>query len=501
MRRRRARSAPIPVAALFPPPAAQPAIFAGAGLSEKDEKAQERAEKKQQQLESLFGWLDEQRWSFSHLFTALSDLDPGSEAEHRRRLEEFLQLDGPGVGDDRVKLLKEARRRWALKKGELGEEKGPDEVVRMWEDMGGLGRSRDMADAVRDLHSNIHDGAVPGVAIRNIINRYGEAYGESANDMKRLDAALSRPPSPHLTSAPREAAVWTGTLVLPATQADVLQSYLSAPGRPSPGAKGGIEPDHMRIYSSLSPLDLHARGAELCRTILLRDAQVMQKFGHHFDRLHAFTVGPIIAPIDACGFAHFDDASVFHHAVMIYLQLAVRYPQFKSGKEATVVILPDLPPPVHPTPLETLLIDRALHSHWEYLRLFLLEQHGGLLRSAVRAFSGVKLSKFDLLSVCDDTTAVIGALARNKKNPNDRILPYDCGISQIRNSWRNIAFYDPTADLVVWSAATTHFLELSALYPDFSLGVRDLDLPGLESLLGKASVSEASGTGLGFMLT
>lgn len=36
----------------------------------------------------------------------------------------------------------------------------------------------------------------------------------------------------------------------------------------------------MRIYSSLSPLDFHARGAELCRVILLRDADCMQRFGH-----------------------------------------------------------------------------------------------------------------------------------------------------------------------------------------------------------------------------
>lgn len=36
----------------------------------------------------------------------------------------------------------------------------------------------------------------------------------------------------------------------------------------------------MRIYSSLSPLDLHARGAELCRVILLRDAECMRLYGH-----------------------------------------------------------------------------------------------------------------------------------------------------------------------------------------------------------------------------
>jgi len=119
----------------------------------------------------------------------------------------------------------------------------------------------------------------------------------------------------------------------------------------------------------------------------------------------------------------------------------------------------------------------------------------------VRAFNGVKLSKFDLLSVCDDTRAVMLALDRSKKNPSgasssslfcsagscavadallvrrfgprlaERFLPYDPAISQIRNAWRQQAYYDKTADLVVWSAATTHFLEISALHPDFALGV------------------------------
>lgn len=185
------------------------------------------------------------------------------------------------------------------------------------------------------------------------------------------------------------------------------------------------------------------------------------------------------------------------------------------AQDAKITILPDLPPPVHPTPLETLLIDRALHDHWEHLRVFLLDSHGGLLRSAVRAFNGVKLSKFDLLSVCDDTRAVMLALDRSKKNPSgassssffcsagscavadallvrrfgprlaERFLPYDPAISQIRNAWRQQAYYDKTADLVVWSAATTHFLEISALHPDFALGVVSssfsLSLPFLRS--------------------
>lgn len=151
-----------------------------------------------------------------------------------------------------------------------------------------------------------------------------------------------------------------------------------------------------------------------------------------------------------------------------------------------------------------LLIDRALHAHWDFLRLFLLSSHGGLLRSAVRSFAGVKLSKIDLLSVCDDTKAVIEALGKSKKSKNgasfparrhcprsrappaslaDRILPYDPSISQIRNAWRQQALWEPTAELVLWSAATTHFLELSALFPQFGGGVvrRFVSLPGSEA--------------------
>ncbi|GAA5851575.1 hypothetical protein JCM9279_006903 [Rhodotorula babjevae] len=501
--RPRARSAPPALA----PPSSFPRV---AAPPPSPPRARPR---KAQQLSELFAWLDAQRWSFATLFSALSDLE-GSPAEHERRLGEFLEMDEPlsapvDVGDgptDGARLLREAKRRWALKRrqdkgkgredGDPGvedgevEERGPDEVVRMWEEQGGLGRRREgtMAKAVRELHSNVHDGAVAGSVIRRIINRYGEAYKESSTDIERLDAALKRPPSPHLTSAPREAAVWTGTLVLPPTQADVLQAWLMSPGRPSLGGK--IDPEHMRIYSSLSPLDLHARGAELCRVILLRDAECMRLYGHYFDRLQSFKIGPVIAAIDSCGFSTYDEQSLWHHALQTYLQLCVRYPPFREGKDAKITILPDLPPPVHPTPLETLLIDRALHDHWEHLRVFLLDSHGGLLRSAVRAFNGVKLSKFDLLSVCDDTRAVMLALDRSKKNPSERFLPYDPAISQIRNAWRQQAYYDKTADLVVWSAATTHFLEISALHPDFALGVSQL--PGLEALLGgKAAANGA----------
>ncbi|GAA5919097.1 hypothetical protein JCM1841_005622 [Sporobolomyces salmonicolor] len=460
------------------------------------------ASSKEETLDSLFSFLDEQRWSLSGMLTALSDVPRDAEGrdtrsvEHRRRMDEFLELDDPPEDDDAMQGQSWAARLRRLRKERGEAEKGPDEVVRLWEELGGLGRRRQgsttMEGAVRELHMNVHEGPVAGSAIRRIINRYGEAYNEAKADIARLDVALSRPPSPHLSSAPREPTAWTGVLVIPPTQADVLQGWLMSPGRPSvqeERGRGGIEADHMRIYSSLSPLDLHARGAELCRVILSRDPQLMALYGHDLDRLHLFHAGPSLAPLDTHGFAAYDDYSLWHHALMCYLQLCVRYPAFRDGKDATIVISPDLPPPVHPTALESSLVDRALHDHWDYLRLYLLNSHGGLLRSAVRAFAGVKLSKVDLLSVCDDTRAVIGALGRSRKNASDRILPYDPSVSQVRNAWRNQAFWDPQADWVVWSAATTHFLELSALCPDWAQGTREL--PGLGSLLGNAASSPA----------
>jgi hypothetical protein len=57
---------------------------------------------------------------------------------------------------------------------------------------------------------------------------------------QRLDDALSRPLDPHVTSAPREASVWTGTLVIPTLQADVLQAWLSSnPARQEAQRKEG----------------------------------------------------------------------------------------------------------------------------------------------------------------------------------------------------------------------------------------------------------------------
>lgn len=151
-KRKRARSAP-------PPPVRSPAP----GDTEVTD------ETRSDQLDDLFSWLDDQRWSFSTLFTALSEVSsssgpassPSASAvalSHRRRMEDFLSLDEPlfssaaSAGDGSslpdnadlgLRLLREARKKWSERAtGGDGAvvEKGPNEVVRMWEELGALGR-------------------------------------------------------------------------------------------------------------------------------------------------------------------------------------------------------------------------------------------------------------------------------------------------------------------------------------------------------------------------
>lgn len=130
-------------------------------------------------------------------------------------------------------------------------------------------------------------------------------------------------------------------------------------------------------------------------------------------------------------------------------------------------------------------------------------EEGGLLRSAVRSFAGVgaKIRPMDLMLICDDTQVVLRALKKSLKEPSgechslplsfnfflifclslttltstlhltERILPYDPLVSEARNAWRQTAFWSQNSHFVGWSAATTHFLEISALYPRFSEGV------------------------------
>lgn len=122
-----------------------------------------------------------------------------------------------------------------------------------------------------------------------------------------LDATLSRPPSPRsfiardrTVSSTSSSPSFTGRIVIPSTQADILGHWLMAPGRPAlADEKDSITPEReftlfdpvgglsstltmtdMRIYSSLSPLELHARAAELCRVILTRDPTMHAQFGH-----------------------------------------------------------------------------------------------------------------------------------------------------------------------------------------------------------------------------
>lgn len=56
----------------------------------------------------------------------------------------------------------------------------------------------------------------------------------------------------------------------------------------------------------------------------------------------------------------------------------------------------------------------------------------------------------------------------------ERILPYDPSVSEPRNQWRQASFWAENSHFVGWHAATTHFLEISNLFPRFSEGVVSL---------------------------
>lgn len=73
-----------------------------------------------------------------------------------------------------------------------------------------------------------------------------------------LDATLSRPPSPRSFKrglpppSPTAPKTFNGRIVLPTTQADILSSWLLAPGRPAlADEKDSITPD--RELESLKP--------------------------------------------------------------------------------------------------------------------------------------------------------------------------------------------------------------------------------------------------------
>lgn len=48
--------------------------------------------------------------------------------------------------------------------------------------------------------------------------------------------------------------------------------------------------------------------------------------------LERLVIGPIITPSKRCAFHEYDDYSLWHHSLMIYLQLCTRYPTFRESK-------------------------------------------------------------------------------------------------------------------------------------------------------------------------
>ncbi|SCV68768.1 BQ2448_889 [Microbotryum intermedium] len=463
-----------------------------------------KARSDRDKLTALFTLLDENTWSVEDMLVALSDV-PSEEAvkddvessEHRKRMMQFLHRQtSVGKTAEQTQGPEEIYRRWIVAR-EGGD--GDDKIM----GLDGLYRS---------MGSEQH-----GSIIRNILTKDSVPYEEAQADIKMVDAALSRAPSHHALavhsrelSSPTSSSGYIGRLIIPSDQADILGAWLMSPGRPAlANEKDSITPEHMRIYSSLSPFELHARGAELCRVILMRDAVLKTRYGHLGDKLESFVQGPSIVPAKRCGFHEYDDYSLWHHALMSYLQICTRYPSFRDSKPATIDIIPDqslLPP----TLLEISLIERALHVHWETFRQYLLGE-GGLLRRAVKAFSGVKTRPMDLMLICDDASAVMHALKKSQKEAGagERILPYDPRVSEARNAWRQSAYWSENSHIMMWSAMTSHFLEISALYPRFSEGVVShpllssgfftmRDLPGLEGLLnGIGSDKPTNGTNAG----
>ncbi|KDE05008.1 hypothetical protein MVLG_04553 [Microbotryum lychnidis-dioicae p1A1 Lamole] len=444
-----------------------------------------KARSDRDKLSALFTLLDEQAWSVQDMLAALSDVpseettqDDVESSEHRKRIMHFVHRR-TSVGKTAEQTLgpEEIYRRWIVaREGEEFEDKilGLD----------GLYRSTGA-----EQHGSI---------IRNILTKDSVPYEEAQADIKMVDAALSRAPSPHTLTAhsrqlssPTPSSSYVGRLIIPSDQADILGAWLMSPGRPAlANERDSITPDHMRVYSSLSPLELHARGAELCRVILMRDAILKARYGYLGDKLESFVQGPSIVPAKRCGFHEYDDYSLWHHALMSYLQLCTRYPSFRDSKPATIDVIPDqslLPP----TLLEISLIERALHVHWENFRQYLLGE-GGLLRRAVKAFSGVKTRPMDLMLICDDANVVMHALKKSQKEAGagERILPYDPRVSEARNEWRQSAYWSENSHIMMWSAMTSHFLEISALYPRFSEGVRDL--PGLKGLLNGVGLGKST---------
>ena len=190
-KRKRARSAP-------PPPRVRQSVNPTGAESRDD--AGGALETRSEQLDALFTWLDDQRWSFSTLFTALSEVSPAEfdsprvALSHRRRMEDFLAIDEPLFSSARaatasaskqgtdlgLRLLREARKRWSERAAGGGDgtvsEKGPNEVVRMWEEMGALGRG---------------EGSMVRVSLAAIRRFFGYKYGETHTGTRGARATLA----------------------------------------------------------------------------------------------------------------------------------------------------------------------------------------------------------------------------------------------------------------------------------------------------------------------
>lgn len=336
-----------------------------------------------EKMQHLFRFLDNSGWTVGDMLFALSSPPPGG-GEHRKRLDDFLSdRERAGMGEE--------------------EAHGPETIMRLW--IEGTPTAVSVAAAEAAHASTTPSASAPGTPLGATPGAGSDIAMSDSASLLELGTAVA----------------FTGRIVISPTQADILGKWLMKPGRPVLAAeKQSIKPEHMRIYSSLAPLELHIRGAELCRVILVRDGHLKAEFADKVNALDALVEGPKLTPSNACDFASYSDYDLWHHSVMTFLQLSTRYPAFGRSQPAVLDIMPSTAPVPsldtetpsfsHAThshlDLHSHLLERALRVHWEDFRTALAER-GGLLRSAVKTFSTHKkaATPIRLLAICDDVSS------------------------------------------------------------------------------------------------
>ncbi|KAI5476866.1 Short chain dehydrogenase atnD [Pseudohyphozyma bogoriensis] len=223
----------------------------------------------------------------------------------------------------------------------------------------------------------------------------------------------------------------------------------------------------MMQYSALSPLELHERGAELVRVLLKRDRS-LRKVGRDDPDVgdcepEDLIEGPMIARTKRCGFHEAEDEEdLWHHAMMIGLQLHSRYPEHEDGLPAILNLSDRVPA------LTEAEVSRVLYRHWKSTYAWLKDQ-GGLHGPTVDGFRGSTTEPEKLVLNCDDVMSVVAALEETDKT-GVRTMVYNAAVSEERNHWMQTGYWSDQADECVHAGMTGNLLEIEAHYPHFAEG-------------------------------